>query len=84
MPPATGRPIVIRMFVVTEADATAIRDAFTKAGELSAIIDLRRRFPGITDNAKARECARGIAGWQPLPPPETPRAVSPRRAVRPA
>jgi hypothetical protein len=24
-------------------------------------------FPGVTDNAKARECARTIAGWKPLP-----------------
>jgi CheB methylesterase len=26
-------------------------------------------FPGITDNAKAQECTRTIAGWQPLPAP---------------
>ena len=58
------------MFVVTEADAAAIRIAFHKEGELSAIIELRRRFPGITDHAKARACARTIAGWQP--PPATP------------
>ncbi len=25
------------------------------------------RFPGITDNAHARTCARMIAGWTPLP-----------------
>ena len=31
--------------------------------ELSATIELPRRFPGITDNAEARECARTIAGW---------------------
>jgi hypothetical protein len=45
------------MFVVTEADEAAIR----------AAIELRQRFPGITDNAQARECARAIAGWKPLP-----------------
>jgi hypothetical protein len=56
------------MFVVTEADATAIRDAFQQLGELSAVVELRRRFPGITDNARARECVRTIAGWLPLPP----------------
>jgi hypothetical protein len=28
--------------------------------------ELRRLFPGITDNAQARECARTIAGWKPL------------------
>ena len=32
-----------------------------------AAIELRQRFPGITDNAQARECARTIAGWKPLP-----------------
>jgi hypothetical protein len=57
------------MFVVTEADAAAIRTVFEQEGELSAAIELRRRFPGITDNAKAREHARIIAGWQPLPTP---------------
>jgi hypothetical protein len=55
------------MFVVTEADAAAIRAVFDQEGELSAAIELRRRFPGITDNAKARACARTIAGWTPLP-----------------
>jgi hypothetical protein len=29
-----------------------------QGGELSAAIELRRLFPGITDNAKARECPR--------------------------
>ncbi len=53
------------MFMVTEADAAAIRAAFDEAGELSAAIELRRRFPGITDNAKARACAWTIAGWKP-------------------
>lgn len=55
------------MFVVTEADAAAIRAIFTEEGELSAAIELRRRFPGVIDNAKARDCARTIAGWTPLP-----------------
>ncbi len=55
------------MFLVTEADADAIRAIFNQEGELSAAIEVRRRFPGITDNAKARECARSIAGWPPLP-----------------
>jgi hypothetical protein len=55
------------MFVVTEADAAAIRAIFDEEGELSAAIELRRRFPGIIDNTKARACARSIAGWMPLP-----------------
>jgi hypothetical protein len=56
------------MFVITEADAAAIRATFDQEGELSAAIELRRRFPGITDNTEARACARSIAGWKPLPP----------------
>jgi hypothetical protein len=54
------------MYVVTEADAAAIREVYVRDGELSAAIELRRRFPGITDNAKAREQARVIASWTPL------------------
>jgi hypothetical protein len=54
------------MFVVTEADAAAIRAAFEQCGELAAAVELRRLFPGVTDNAQARECARTIAGWKPL------------------
>jgi len=55
------------MFVVSEADAAAIRTAFEQRGELSAAVELRRRFPGVLDNVQARECARIIAGWKPLP-----------------
>ena len=57
------------MFVVTEADAAAIRTVFDQEGELSAAIELRRRFPGVTDNAKARAHVRTIVGWKPLPSP---------------
>jgi hypothetical protein len=55
------------MFTVTEADAAAIRAAFEQRGEFAAAVELRRLFPGITDNAEARECARTIAAWKPLP-----------------
>ena len=66
---AAGQPTrhLLGMYVVTEADAAAIREAYETGGELSAAVELRRRFPGITDNVKAREQARGIAGWTPLP-----------------
>ena len=64
---ATRRvPHALAMFVVTEADTAAIRAAFYEEGELSAVIELRQRFPGV-DHAKARACARTIAGWT-LPP----------------
>ena len=36
------------------------------AWRLSAVVELRRLFPGVTDNRQARECVRTIAGWQPL------------------
>jgi hypothetical protein len=57
------------MFIVSEEAAAAIRTAFDHGGELSAAIELRRLFPGIIDNAKARDCARTIAAWTPLPVP---------------
>ncbi|MFL5287315.1 MAG: hypothetical protein ACJ8AW_41665 [Rhodopila sp.] len=41
------------MFLVTEADVDVIHTIFHEEGELSAAIELRRRDPGITDNAKA-------------------------------
>jgi hypothetical protein len=60
------------MFVVTEENAAAIRTVFEQEGELSAAIELRRLFPGITDNAKARLHARTIAGWTTLSVPVRP------------
>jgi hypothetical protein len=55
------------MFVVTEEDEAAIRAAFKRRGEFAAALELRRRFSGITDNVLARQWARTIAGWKPLP-----------------
>jgi hypothetical protein len=57
------------MFTVSDAEAAAIRRAFEERGELSAALELRRLFPGISDNAKARVFARTIAGWTPRPVP---------------
>jgi hypothetical protein len=59
----------VMMFVVTEADAAAIRTVFNQEGELSAAMELRRRFHGITDNARARTYVRTIVGWKPLASP---------------
>jgi hypothetical protein len=50
------------MFVVTEAEAAAIRAVYEQRGEFSAAIELRRLFPAVTDTAQARACARTIAG----------------------
>jgi hypothetical protein len=65
------------MFVVTEADAAAIRAAFEQRGEFRGCGRAAALFPGITDNEQARECARTIAGWRPLRPvkrmPKVPR-----------
>ena len=73
-------PHIIRMFMVTEEDAAAIRAAFDQDGELSAAIELRRRFPGIADNAHARVCVQSIVGWTPLPPaPCTVTRLRPRK-----
>jgi hypothetical protein len=70
------------MFMVTEADAVAIRTAFEQEGELSAAIELRWRFPGIGDNAAARRCVRSIAGWTPLAErAATVTALRPRKSV---
>ena len=55
------------MFVVTDADAAAIRTALDQGGAFSAAVELRQRFPGIPDNVRAREFARAIAAWKPLP-----------------
>jgi hypothetical protein len=71
------------MLVITEADAAAIRTTFDQEGELSAAIELRRRFPGITDNMKARACARSIVGWMPLPAAQ-PRPVTRLRPLKDA
>jgi hypothetical protein len=60
------RPHAAGMFVISEAEAAAIRNAFDRCGQLSAAVEVRRLFPGITDNVQARECARIIAGWKPI------------------
>ena len=54
------------MFCVSEAQAAVIRTAFEQRGELSAVVELRRLFPGLGNIALARECVRTVAGWQPL------------------
>lgn len=71
------------MFVVSEEEAAATRAAFDRDGEFTVAIELRRLFPGITDNENARRCARSIAGWKPLTlplrRPATLRRAKPKR-----
>jgi hypothetical protein len=68
------------MFVVTEADAAAIRAAFDRGGEFSAAVEVRRLFPGIASTAEARACARTIAARRPLTVPLRP--VRLRRPIK--
>ncbi len=78
------RSHVQAMFVVDEPTAAAIRKAYLESGELSAVVELRQRFPGIVDNENARLCVRTIASWQPLPPPplKKPRTGRTRSSTR--
>ena len=55
------------MFTVDEPTAEAIRRACEDGGELAGIVELRRHFPLISDNADARLCVRAITGWKPIP-----------------
>jgi hypothetical protein len=68
------------MFVISEAEIAAIRTAFRERGEFSAAVELRRLFPGITDNAQARECVRTIVAWRPLPSRIRPVRLRPGKA----
>jgi len=40
------------MFTATEAEAAAILTAFEHGDEFAPAVELRRRFPGVTDNAE--------------------------------
>jgi hypothetical protein len=42
------------MVSVDEMTVEAIRQVFEESGELSAAVELRRHFPGITDHAAER------------------------------
>ena len=67
------------MFNVSEAETAAIRAAFDQGGEWAAAVELRRLFPGVTDNAEARECAWTIAAWRPLQLPLVRQSMRPPR-----
>jgi hypothetical protein len=60
------------MFCFSEAEAAVIRTAFEQRGELSAVVELLRLFPGLGNTAWARECVRTIASWD-----DAARAVTP-------
>ncbi len=71
------------MFSVDEPIAAAIRLAFDQGGELSAIVELRRHYPLITDNGEAGRCVRAIAAWKPLATKPPMGLRRPRRAATP-
>jgi len=64
------------MFCVSEEEAAAIRTEFEQCGELSAVVEWRRLFPGVINIALARECVRTIADWPPLPVQRRPLTTS--------
>jgi len=75
------------MFTVDEATAEAIRRAYDEGGELSGIVEFRRHFPLITDNAKAGECVRihrRLAAASGSAAPGAPRSASCLKLERPA
>ena len=60
------------MLNLTEDQAAMIQAAFDSGGELSAAIELRRLYPLVRDNARARQCVRIIVGWESLPAVRSP------------
>ena len=58
------------MFMVDEEAAAAIRHAWDEGGELSAVAELRRRFPHVTDGENAQRCVRTIVSWTQRPAPD--------------
>jgi hypothetical protein len=61
--PLPRDPTSCRHVVVDEETAEAIRRAWEGGGEPAGVVELRRHFPLITDNAQARLCVRAIVGW---------------------
>jgi hypothetical protein len=63
LPSSMRTPHPAGMFVVTEAEAAAIRAVYEQRGVFSAAVELRRLFPAVTDTAQARAYARpSLAG----------------------
>jgi len=63
-------PKLFAMFVVDDATADTLHRIWQEEGELSALVELRRHFPLIADNARARLCLQAIVGWAPRSAPE--------------
>jgi hypothetical protein len=61
---AGAAPMFPGMFALDESDVTAILAAFDRDGEPAAVAELRRRFPGLSENA-GLEATRMIVRWRP-------------------
>jgi hypothetical protein len=55
------------MIMVEKEMAEAVREAYVDGGEDLAIVELRRYFATIDDDA-ARQCVRTVASWPPFSP----------------
>lgn len=51
------------MFMVHDAAAHAIQQAFATGGLLAATVEFRRHFPAIVEHDHALTCVRMIVGW---------------------
>lgn len=57
--------------MVNEETAAAIRRVWDEDGELSAVVELRRRhFPRVSDGDTANRCVRTIVDWRQRPDPD--------------
>lgn len=56
--------ILRSMFIVDEEAAAEIRRLYREQGEWPAVVEFKRHFPLISDNADALRCTRVIAGWR--------------------
>lgn len=58
---------VHRMFMISDAEAKLVREAYVAGGEQAASDALRGVFRGLADNDETRASAVAIAGWAPMP-----------------
>jgi hypothetical protein len=64
-----GVPMIQEMFVVTAADAAAIRTSFEQQGELSAAIELRLLYPGVCYGPPEAPAAANLSTSGSMPKP---------------
>ena len=65
------------MFLIDDATIRAVHAAYTRGGELGAVVELRERFPGVASNAAALDCVRRVL----LMPPNAEAAMVARLAA---